>query len=114
VTAQQEPESKVDRLYLVTRADLPFGAKAAQLLHAFREFVREHAEIEKQWYLCSNTIVCLEAEDRDDLVMLIERAIRRGIPHSVFREPDLSGEITAAAFAPSGALLCRNLRLLGS
>jgi hypothetical protein len=43
--------------------------------------------------------------------MLIEKAEERGFRYSVFREPDLGGRITAAAFEPAAYKICRGLPL---
>ena len=48
------------KLFLVTRRDLSAGLRAAMLCHALREFVAGHADLDREWYSTSNTLVLLE------------------------------------------------------
>lgn len=100
-----------DRLYLITRSDLPPGARAAQLCHALREFVAVYPDHDRRWFETSNTLVLLEAENASELLVLRDRANDRDIPVVVFREPDLDNAITALAIGPSGRRLVRDLPL---
>lgn len=102
-----------EKLVLVTRADLPPGAQAVQAAHAMREFAELHPELDKQWHEQSNTLALLVVPDERGLRRLLDRAADRGLRVAVFREPDLGGQLTAAALEPAQATqrLCRNLPL---
>ncbi len=89
-----------DKLYIVTRQDLRPGSQIAQALHAFREFIADHSELENDWYKNSNYIAILAAKNEEELVKLIQRMEKKKIRFSVFREPDLDNEITAVAIEP--------------
>jgi hypothetical protein len=99
------------KLYLVTRADLSVAQQAVQAVHAMREFVREHPEVDRVWYEKSNTLAFLEVEDEAALTRLLSTARNRRIPSSGFWEPDRDDELTAIAIGPQGKGLCRRLRL---
>lgn len=99
------------KLYLVTRRDLPPGARAAQLCHALREFVERHQDEDRAWFEASNTLVLLEAEDEGALSRLALAAAASKVPAAEFREPDLDDALTAIAIGPSGRKLVRELRL---
>jgi peptidyl-tRNA hydrolase len=88
------------KLYVVVREDLSPGSQMAQSLHAFREFVEYHPEIEKEWYKTSNTIVILGCKNESELVQLRLDAIARNIKFSIFKEPYLEDSITSIAFEP--------------
>lgn len=105
-----------DKLVLVTRADLPVGMQAAQVAHALRQFVQEHAQIEREWFAKSNTLVLVKVPDEVALSRLLEHAKCLRIAVSSFREPDLDDEVTALALQPCSATkrLTRNLPLIGA
>lgn len=88
------------KLYVVVREDLSPGAQMAQSLHAFREFVEHHQEVEREWYSTSNTIVILGVPGEGDLYGLIHTASDLNVKYSSFREPDMEDELTALAFEP--------------
>lgn len=100
-----------EKLFLVTREDLPWGQQAVQAAHAMREFVREHPEIDRRWYETSNTLALLVVRDERALERLIEQAQWKGVPFAGFREPDRQNELTAVALGPSGGRLCQRLSL---
>lgn len=101
----------MEKLYVVTRRDLPPGAQAAQLLHAFRAFVAEHPEIELAWFRGSNTITLKSVADERELRDLATEAFAAGVKHASFREPDLGNALTAVTLEPRGAPLVRRLPL---
>lgn len=101
----------MDKLYLVTRRDLPPGSRASQLCHAMREYVEHCPASERAWYETSNTLVCLEAENEDALRELIDKALARDVPVASFEEPDLNGSLTAIALGPSAKSMVRHLPL---
>lgn len=100
-----------DKLYLVTRSDLPAGQQAVQAAHALREFVAAFPELDKLWYERSNYLALLAAPDEWSLHRIVQKARRRGVPVVCFREPDLEDAVTAVALAPAGKNLVRSLPL---
>jgi len=102
------PDSK---LYIITRADLIPGARAAQSCHAMRAFIEEHPDIDKEWYAKSNNIVLLEVADEPELYRLVLRARTEGLAYAVFREPDFDNTITGIALCPKAKHLVPNLPL---
>jgi len=101
----------MQKLYLVTRADLSPGQQAVQAAHAMRQFKHEHPEIEQTWFETSNTLAFLAIEDEPALERLLERARWRGVAVAGFREPDRHNELTAIAIGPKGKGLCQGLAL---
>lgn len=110
-----EPKRKTEpmKLYVITRADLPPGARAVQSAHALREFAAEHPAVEKEWHESSNTLVMLEVPDEAALERIHLDASEAGVPVSFFREPDLNHRVTALALGPAARKLAcvRNLPL---
>ncbi len=100
-----------EKLFLVTRADLPDGQQAVQAAHAMREFAEHHPEVERAWYSKSNTLAFLAVPDEAALGVLLEKARRRDIPAASFHEPDRNNEMTAIALGPAARSLVSNLPL---
>ena len=100
-----------DKLYLVTRADLPAGQQAVQACHAMRRFAEEHPTVERAWFSGSETLALLAVKDEAGLVRVVERAQDRGLRVASFREPDRGGELTAIALEPGARRLVRSLPL---
>lgn len=82
------------------RADLPPGLQIAQVSHASFEFGHQHTDTTGYWLAGSNYLVVVAAADEQALEHLAAEAVRRGIPITAVREPDISDELTAVAFAP--------------
>jgi peptidyl-tRNA hydrolase len=104
-----------DRLYIVTRADLPIGLASAQAVHAAFQFARDRWLLTAPWLRDSQWLVIVTVPDEAALLALCARSSTLMQDHVVWREPDLAGEATAVAIAPGGAArrLCANLPLLG-
>lgn len=100
-----------DKLYIVTRRDLSPGAQAVQGMHALREFVQAHPELDSEWYRTSNYLGFLSVEDERELTTLLNRCSLFGVQTALFQEPDLGGSLTAIAIAPSGRKLVAKLPL---
>ncbi len=85
----------------------------AQALHAALAFAYRHPDKFKPWMQDSEYIVVLNIENEARLLDLIEQANESGIDHAYFRESDLGGEFTAAAFQPGleSKMLCARLPL---
>ncbi len=88
------------KLYVVVSAALSAGLKAAQAIHAFRQFVGEYPHLEQYWYHESNNIVVLQT---DDLPALADDLSGKGLRLCTFREPDLEDQLTALCVEPNAA-----------
>jgi len=95
----------------VTRDDLPPGLAAAQLGHALVGYVLAQPAQAARWHTRSNNLVCLAVPTLEALSGLVERLAGASVPMLCFHEPDLGGELTAVAVAPSGARLLASLPL---
>lgn len=103
--------STPQKLYIVTRDDLPPAQQAVQAAHALTEYIVQHREGASSWYSTSNTLALLSVPTEDSLKLLITKARRKGFVLSEFREPDRPHELTAVAFEPKAKSLLRNLQL---
>ena len=103
--------STPQKLYLVTREDLPPAQQAVQAAHALTEYLVQHREGASSWYSTSNTLALLSVPTEDSLSLLADKARRKGFMISEFREPDRFKELTAVAFEPKAKSLLRNLPL---
>lgn len=101
----------MDRLYLVTRADLPPGTQACQAAHAALDFAVTHPGVIRAWHLDSNTLVLLAARDELALGRLCNDVAAAGHRVARFHEPDLGDALTAAAFEPAARRLVAHLPL---
>lgn len=99
----------MDRLYLITRRDLPPGPQAVQSCHAMAAFAIEHREAFEAWFQGSNTLALVSVENERELESLLDTANSKGISASDVREPDLEDQLTALAFGPEGRKICRGL-----
>ena len=99
------------KLYIITRADLTPGARAAQSCHTLHTFIHEHPDYDKEWSESSNNLVVLEMQDEQALQELWGRAQAAKIPSSFFREPDFDNALTGVAMGHQGAFLVSSTRL---
>lgn len=100
-----------DKLFVITRADLAPGARAAQLTHTAIAFALTFPEATRRWHDESNNIVLLEAPDEAALCALAHRARVAGVPCITFTEPDLDDATTGVALGPNGYRLVSSLPL---
>lgn len=100
-----------NRLYLVTRRDLPAGQQAVQAAHALRAFVDGHPSIDRAWYSASRTLVLLAARDEASLAALASEAAARGFSVAPHHEPDHGGALGAIALGPEAGSLLRKIPL---
>lgn len=101
----------MDKLFVITRSDLPWGQQAVQAIHAQVQFAKEHPEVEGAWFEESNTIALLVVKDEQALGVLYRKAVDRDVPVAAFREPDRGHELTAIALGPQGKNLTKGLPL---
>lgn len=76
------------------------GYQAVQSLHALRLFSEEYPSIDKEWYQVSNYLGLLSVTDEHALNSLITKLLLNDIKVSIFREPDISNQVTAIAVEP--------------
>ncbi len=101
----------MQKLYIVVRADLPFGLQMAQAIHAAVQYVIED-ELSAHWYKNSNNVVVKHVSDEAALLELAAKGESRRLVVEAFQEPDLAGATTAVAFVGEGAnALLRELPL---
>lgn len=103
-----------DRLYVVVRADLPIGLQMAQACHAAYGFARVYGNM----IPVGENLVVLHATNEAELDRLCEQStvvvdnrVERHLPIFAFYEPDLDGQLTAAAFNAEARKFLRNLPL---
>lgn len=89
-----------DKLYVVTRSDLSPGYQGVQSQHAVLQFMFEHPDRASEWFTNSNYLAWLSVSDEVELMRLVTAARDLGLKWSVFREPDVGGQITAIAIEP--------------
>lgn len=104
-----------DRLYVVSRSDLPVGLQAAQCVHAAAQFAHDKPDLFRRWQETSQWLVLVTVPDEAALLRLCADASKAMHPFVEWREPDLDGAVTAIALAPGGPSrrLTANLPLLG-
>jgi hypothetical protein len=98
----------MEKLYIITRSDLPPGAQLAQSCHAVSSFATKYHDTHGQWVEGSNNIVCLCVANETELECLYSAA--KG-PKTRFQEPDLNDELTAVAFTDENKKLVQRLEL---
>ena len=107
----RQTEATREKLYLITRANLPAGLRASQFCHVLREFVSDYPETDLEWFRDSNTLVLLEVADEKALEELVIKGVQDGQQCSLFMEADLDNSLTAIAMGPGAKRLLRSLRL---
>ena len=92
---------------------MSFGYQAVQSAHALAQFIFDHAEIARDWFVNSNYLGMLSVKDENALLNLIQEAEQNDIRCSIFREPDIDNAITAIALEPGqkSKKLCSRLPL---
>lgn len=93
-------QTNTDKLYFVTRRDLPAGAQLAQTLHAFHEFFEQHPAEYREWYESSKYIAALSVKDESELKSLCDTLMSKNFKFSVFTEPDLKDQLTSISVQP--------------
>jgi hypothetical protein len=100
-----------DKLFIIVREDLNPGSQAVQGMHAMRQFIADHPELEKKWFEISNHIAFLGVKDEVSLLKMYDRLERKGMKVSSFREPDLDDSLTAIAAEPVAREFLLHLKL---
>jgi hypothetical protein len=101
----------MERLYVVTRQDLPPGAQLAQSCHAVSAFATAFPEEHRQWHVHGQNLVVLAVPDEralEKLFELIGSQQRLPVP---FYEPDFDDALTAFAVSDAAAKLLSSLPL---
>lgn len=100
----------MDRLYLVTRADMPPGDQATQAAHALSAFAVDHPELHRAWHSNGKNLILLAIPDEPALRALYATT---DVEKACFTEPDMNGELTAIALSGAArrAVSCLPLAL---
>jgi peptidyl-tRNA hydrolase len=93
------------KLYVIIDSTLAPGAQAAQAVHAALAFAAEQRKAQRAWYLDSNNVVLLAAENEDHLQRLASLAQHAGLPLATFREPDFDNRLTGIAMLGAARLV---------
>jgi hypothetical protein len=88
-----------NRLYVIGRADLAPGLRAAQAGHAVAAFALRYPRRFRHWR--NGYLIFLEVEDGETLARVHTAAKHRALRTAEWHEPDLDGELTAFALVPS-------------
>ena len=97
----------MNKLYVMVRTDLSVSQQAVQAGHAVAEVLLRGQQ--GDWD--NGTLVYLGAKSEEDLEKQIWHLKRKGIPFSVFREPDIGNQITSIAAVDDGRAF-KNKKLL--
>lgn len=93
--ATPAPRAKSERLFAITRRDLPVGLRTAQVGHALIEWTLRFGKPPEN-------LVVLAVDDEDKLESwLAMLADHDGKQLVAFHEPDLDDELTAVACGPA-------------
>lgn len=96
----------MDRLYVVTRADMPPGDQGTQSIHAASSFAVDYPELHRTWHLNGKNLIWLAAPDEAALRALFDHLT---VEKSYFAEPDMGDELTAVAFSGAARKLVSSL-----
>ena len=101
----------MQKLYIVTRNDLPISYQAVQSIHAAVDYVFKYQKTLKKWHKSSNVIILLAVKNKTTLIKFIKKIRKLNVKYVAFKEPDLKNQITAVALEPSEKTqkLCKNL-----
>lgn len=102
----------MDRLYVVTRSNLPPGAQLAQSCHAVSAFAARFPAEHRAWHEHGQNLVVLSVADESKLGGLLD-AIEDvdGIECAPFFEPDFADALTAFAVCGEAARRLSSLPL---
>lgn len=102
----------MDRLYVVTRADLAPGAQLAQSCHAVSAFAVANPEQHREWHKTGQNLVVLAVANETTLcALLASLEDQHGFSCAAFFEPDFSDELTAFAVSGDAGKLLSSLPL---
>jgi hypothetical protein len=102
----------MDRLYVITRADLAPGAQLAQACHAVSAFAVANPEQHLEWHTHGQNLVVLAAGDEHKLSRLLDALEdAHGQKCAAFFEPDFGGRLTAFAVSDAAGKLLSSLPL---
>ena len=102
----------MEKLYVVTRADLEPGLMLAQVAHAVSEFAFSYPDKHRAWHRNGKNIAVLAARDLEHISgMLALLEDSHALECAAFFESDLSDELTAFAVSDAAARLLSCLPL---
>jgi peptidyl-tRNA hydrolase len=77
---------------------MPYGNQLSQAMHAAIDYCMRFRP--DDWHNTSNTIVVMQVKDEAELLLLQQRAEKKGVTYSMFREPAMENRATAMALDP--------------
>lgn len=86
----------MERLYIVTRRDLPEPVQAVQSGHAISAFAVKYPELHAAWHNGGRNLIYLAAENETALKRILWAGAEAT---ATFNEPDLNDELTAIALS---------------
>ena len=101
----------MNKLYVLVRKDLSYSYRSVQAGHAVAEWLLQHGQVTKEWE--NGTLIYLDVENEQELILWTERLDRRDMQCTVFREPDIGNQMTAIACLTDKKIFS-NLKLFGS
>jgi len=91
------------RIYTLTRTDISNGQQAIQAAHSLAQYIIDHNPHQiGEWE--NGSIINLGLGSEKSLNRWIRKLKNKNIKFSIFREPDLSNQITSIAILDTGAL----------
>jgi len=92
---------KKERIYTLTRTDISIGQKITQAGHSLAQYLIDHnPHINGKW--ANGSIINLALGSEKSLKRWMKKLDELEIPFSIFREPDMSHEITSIAILHEG------------
>ena len=77
------------------------GYQICQVAHALTEFIFKFPFLSYYWRKKSNYLAVLSVQQEAGLLSLWHQLEAQKIRHTIFKEPDIGGQITAIAIEPS-------------
>ena len=99
----------MEKLFILTRKDMPFAYQAVQSGHAVAQWMLENGN--HHWR--NQTLVYLSVPDEQHLNLWCSKLESKGHKFSQFCEPDINNEKTSIACYTDGKIFS-NLKLMGA
>lgn len=84
-----------ERMYVITRRDLPKPVQTVQAIHAAIEIT---AKQHLRFLAGTPWVIVYGVEDEKALTEWCDRLNKKSAPHLAFREPDMGNQLTAIAY----------------
>lgn len=77
---------------------MPEGNQLSQAMHAAIDYCMKNRP--EDWWSASNTLVVMQVKDEQELLLVQQRAEKRGVKYALFHEPAMENRATAMALDP--------------